>query len=83
VRGRLIGASAIRLFVGVFLVIVAQVLGGSFAGLPDELATALLAYVGFGIVASLLRLGLLLHPDTRNWVGVRSPYPVGRTVGQY
>jgi hypothetical protein len=82
-RGRLIGASAIRLFVGVFLVIIAQVLGGSFDGLPDELATALLAYVGFGIVASLLRLGLLLHPDTRNWVGVRSSYPVGRTVGQY
>lgn len=82
-RGRLIGASAIRLFVGVFLVVIAQVLGGSFDGLPDELATALLAYVGFGIVASLLRLGLLLHPDTRTWVGVRSSYPMGRTVGQY
>jgi hypothetical protein len=81
-RGRLIGASAIRLFVGVFLVIIAQVLGGSFDGLPDELATALLAYVGFGIVASLLRLGLLLHPDTRNWVGVRV-YPVRGAVGQY
>jgi hypothetical protein len=81
-RGRLIGASAVRLFVGVFLVVVAQVLDGNFEGLPDELATALLAYVGFGIVASLLRLGLLLHPDTRNWVGVRS-HPVGRAVGQY
>jgi hypothetical protein len=82
-RGRLMGASAVRLFVGVFLVVVAQVLGGSFAGLPDGLASALLGYVGFGIVASLLRLGLLLHPDTRHWVGVRTSYPVGRTVGQH
>lgn len=83
-RGRLIGAAAIRLFVGVFLVIVAQVLGQRYYGqVPDGLATALLCYVAFGILASLLRLGLLLHPDTRNWVDFRSSYRVPGPAGQY
>ena len=39
---------------------------------PDEPLTALSCYVGFAVIASLLRLALLVNSTARNWMVARS-----------
>ena len=65
VRGKLLGHAARDLFVGVALVIGAQVFADD---MPESVFGVLTIYLVYGIVSAFVHLTLLLHAHTRVWV---------------
>jgi hypothetical protein len=65
VRGKLLGAAAKDLFVGVALAIAAQVFADD---LPEAVFSILTVYLTWSIVSAFVHLGLLLQNSTRAWM---------------
>ena len=74
VRGKLLGHAARDLFVGVALVIGAQVFADD---MPESVFGVLTIYLVYGIVSAFVHLTLLLHTHTRMWVEANRA-PAGR-----
>lgn len=74
VRGKLLGHAARDLFVGVALVIGAQVFADD---MPESVFGVLTIYLVYGIVSAFVHLTLLLHTHTRAWVEANRA-PAGR-----